>query len=226
VNRSQAALLLGHIAAFDRRTVGETDARAWAKALDDIPLDDDAYDAVARFFGTAPQQRDAQRWIQPHHVRTIRADIRAARINAANLFHNPTPDESPIDFVERRRRQLAAAADGHIPPATVRQALEGGPHPAVRAAIAGAVKLVPPLPTGQPPPYVPEMARRQLGQAVPGFANRRERFPELGVVCPKADCRAWAGKPCKRPSGKPLLENTHEARKVAWRERQVAPDAG
>ena len=39
---SEAAQLLGHCAAFDNRTVGKVDARAWAAALHDLPFDEDA----------------------------------------------------------------------------------------------------------------------------------------------------------------------------------------
>lgn len=224
--RSEAATLLAHIAAFDRRTVGETDARAWASALHDLPLDQDTLDAVAQFFGDPQRDPEKQRWIQPHHVRTIRAGIRADRIDAAHLLHEPHPDETPIDFIARRRAQLAAAADGHIPPATIRHALEGGPHPRVLAAIEGAVRTVPPLPSEHPPPYVPSMARNAIAQAVPRFADRYERTPELAVACPNPNCRAAPRKPCRRPSGKELRDHTHGARQDAWAQQAGASDAG
>lgn len=214
---SEAAKLLGHIAAFDRRTVGEVDARAWAAALHDVPCDNDALAAVARFFGTAPKDPTARRWIEPHHVRSVRAAIRAERIDAANLVHEPLPEETPNEFIARRRAQLAAAGDGQIPPQPIRYALEGGPHPRVLEALKGAVHIVPPLPDpNSAPPYVPEMARRRLAAAVPRYADRYVRWPELTVPCPRPECRAKERDACKRPSGKPLREGTHPARRAAW----------
>jgi hypothetical protein len=215
-------MLLGHIAAFDRRTIGEVDARAWAAALNDIPLDPDTLDAVARFFGTAPKDGESQRWIQPHHVRTIRAGIRADRIAAAHLLHEAAPDETPAQFIAHRRQQLAAAGDGHIPPATIRQALTGPPHPSV----AGAVRAVPPLPSDQPPPYVPAMARDALVEAVPGFARDGHKHPELAVACPKESCRAQPWKPCKRPAGKGQRGTAHGSRQDAWAAGKAQSDAG
>jgi hypothetical protein len=221
---SEAATLLAHIAAFDRRTVGKTDARAWARALHDIPLDDDALDAVAQFFGDPQRDPEAQRWIQPHHVRTIRAAIRADRIDAANLFHEPHPDETTGDFIRRRRAQLAAAGDGHIPPTSIGHALAGGPHPNVAKAIEGAVRTVPPLPV-ENPPYVPSMARQAIADAVPRWGDRYLRWPELAIACPNPTCRALPRRPCRRPSGKELREHTHPARREAWTARPEAPDA-
>ncbi|MFJ6215100.1 hypothetical protein ACIQGZ_17450 [Streptomyces sp. NPDC092296] len=216
MNPSEAATLLGHIAAFDRRTVGEVDARAWAAALHDLPLDRDALDAVARFFGTPPKDPGGRRWIEPHHVRTMRTAIRAERIDAANLVHEPHPDETTSEFLTRRRAQLAAAGDGRIPPRPIRHALEGDPHPRVLKAIEGVIRIVPPLPSEQPPPYVPEMARRTLAESVPRYADRYLRWPELAVACPRPECRAKERNACRRPSGKPLREGTHPARRAAW----------
>lgn len=223
---SEAAMLLGHIAAFDRRTIGEVDARAWSAALNDIPLDPDALNAVARFFGTAPKDGESQRWIQPHHVRTIRAGIRAERIDAAHLLHEAKPGETTAEFIATKRQQLAAAGDGHIPPATIRQALTGPPHPAVARVIAGAVHQVPPLPSDHPPPYVPAMARDALVEAVPGFARDGHKHPELAVACPKESCRALPWKPCKRPAGKGQRATTHGSRQEAWVAARAQSDAG
>ncbi|MFK0297225.1 hypothetical protein ACIQU6_43090, partial [Streptomyces sp. NPDC090442] len=44
---ADAAELLSLCAAFDRRTIGEADAHAWARALHDVPLDEDTRTAVA-----------------------------------------------------------------------------------------------------------------------------------------------------------------------------------
>lgn len=213
---SEAAKLLAAVAAFDKRTIGEVDARAWAAALHDIPLDDDAFTAVARYFGTPPKDGEARRWLEPHHVKTMRRKIREERIEAANAFYDGNPDESPEDFVTRRRRQLQAAADGRLDPQPVRYALEGPPHPSVARAITGVGRAVPQLPSPHPPPYVPEMARKAIAAANPGFAERHERFPELALPCPNDQCRARERKRCTTPSGKEMREQTHPTRRDAW----------
>ena len=65
-----AARLLAACAAFDNRQPSEMAKRAWATALNDVPLDQDCFDAVAAFYGTPPQDPNQRLWIQPHNVRT------------------------------------------------------------------------------------------------------------------------------------------------------------
>ena len=55
MNPTEAAELLGHAAAFDNRNPSAAAAVAWASALHDIPLDNDAKAAVAAYYTTAPQ---------------------------------------------------------------------------------------------------------------------------------------------------------------------------
>ena len=212
---SEAAKLLGHIAAFDKRTVGEVDARAWAAALWDVPLDNDAFAAVARYFGTAPKDPEARRWLEPFHVRSLRSKIREQRIEEANALYPGNPDETSSQFLARRRAQLRQAADGQLPPQP-RQALDGPPHPSVARALSGVGRTVPPLDPNDAPPYVPEMARKALAAAVPRFGDRYERLPELAVACPVQACRALAKKPCRSPSGRELREGTHQSRRETW----------
>lgn len=213
---SEAAKLLAAVAAFDKRTIGEVDARAWAAALNDVPLDADAYGAVARYFGTPPKDGEARRWLEPHHVKTMRRKIREERIEAANAFYDGNPEETPLDFVARRRQQLQAAGDGRLEPQPVRYALDGPPHPSVAAVIGGAIRTVPPLESPHPPPYVPEMARKAIAAANPGFGERYERFPELMLACPNKQCRARERKRCTTPSGREMREQTHPTRRDAW----------
>ncbi|MFE7017640.1 hypothetical protein ACFVAQ_45525, partial [Streptomyces sp. NPDC057651] len=94
---ADAAELLTLAAAFDRRTVGEADARAWAAALNSTPLDADTREAVARHYA------DTDKWLTPAHVRQQRAKIRAERIEQANVFDDGRPDETPAQFLARRR---------------------------------------------------------------------------------------------------------------------------
>ncbi|TFV32274.1 hypothetical protein E4K10_18075 [Streptomyces sp. T1317-0309] len=133
---ADATELLALAAAFDRRTVGEADARAWAAALHAIPLDNDTREAVARHYS------ESSDWITPAHVRQQRQKIRNDRIATANVLDDGRPDETPAEFLARRRAALRAIGDGHMPAQTISQvlshsgghgplALTGGPAPSV-----------------------------------------------------------------------------------------------
>ncbi|OLZ72535.1 hypothetical protein AVW11_03845 [Streptomyces amritsarensis] len=195
MNRSEAALLLGHCAAFDNRTVGKADATAWAAALGDIPYDDDARNAVARFYGTAPRKEGEKLWIQPHHVRAVRRTIRSERLE--NFLYEPAGDETPAQYLLRLRDQQDAIASGRVPQ-PARQAIKGGPHLSVLLAIEGA-----------------RIGNPDEDQAVAAV----RRAGPLGIVCPQ--CDAAIGRPCrmaggteKQPLGKPR-KNPHPDRIAA-----------
>ncbi|MGW4602709.1 hypothetical protein ACWENS_05465 [Streptomyces sp. NPDC004532] len=136
MNAADAAELLTLAAAFDRRTIGEADARAWAAALNAIPLDDDTRAAVARHYA------ESSDWITPAHVVQQRRKLRAVRIETANVLDDGRPDETPAEFLARRRATLRAIGDGHMSPQSISQALAhsgghspraltGGPSPEV-----------------------------------------------------------------------------------------------
>jgi hypothetical protein len=188
---SEAAALLGHIAAYDRRTVGETDARAWAAALHDLPLDQDTLNAVARFYGQPGDDR--QRWIQPHNVRTLRTAIRGERIPHGVLAYPADGhDETGTEYARNRRAQLSAIADGTTRPQLV-AVTDGGPHPDVDRVISA---------TGA----IPDDARRLLAAALPGRAAREQarrngQVDLLAVPC--SWCQAPAGEQCRRRTRAP-----------------------
>lgn len=199
---SEAAQLLGHCAAFDNRTVGKVDARAWAAALHDLPFDEDAVAAVAAFYGTPPKDPAQKLWIQPHNVRTLRSKIRNKRLE--NFQYEPIGDESVGEYLTRYRGQVQAIASGAVPPPTGRLALEGGPSKQ----------------------FVAELEARgwEVGRPVDDsdtaaeLADSVRRSGPLGIACPIEACRAAIGKPCKTPGatdkhplGKPRL-NPHSAR--------------
>lgn len=75
MNASEAAIALGLCAAYDRRTVGEADARAWSEALPDIRLEDAKTAIVAHY-------RESREWIMPaditRHVKNLRLSRQAA----------------------------------------------------------------------------------------------------------------------------------------------------
>lgn len=183
MNRSEAAMLLGHCAAFDNRTVGKADATAWASALHDLPYDDDTLAAVARFYSTPPKDPNQKLWIQPHNVRTNRKTIRSERVEGFQ-YEPPDTDETPGEFLTRYRGQLQAVAAGHVPAPSGRLALEGGPHQR----------------------FVNELEARgyTVGRDVPDTDEQAvidtvRRAGPLGVQCPA--CGAVVGRPCKTPGG-------------------------
>jgi hypothetical protein len=199
MNPREAAELLGHCAMFDNRKPSQGAAIAWAAALQDVPLDDDAKAAVAVYYTTAPKDPDAKLWILPHHVKTLRSKIRSKRLE--NFQYEPVPDETVGEFMVRYRGQVQAIASGRVPAPSGRLALEGGPSKR----------------------FMEELEARgwQGFQTVPdsdeeAVADTVRRAGPLGVPCPA--CHAAIGRPCKTPGGTdkhPLgkpRSNPHSAR--------------
>ncbi|MFF3928191.1 zinc finger domain-containing protein [Streptomyces hirsutus] len=203
MNRKEAAELLGHCTAFDNRQPSAAAATAWASALHDVPLDDDAKNAVAAYYTTPPQNPNERLWILPHHVRTLRTKIRNARLE--NFQYEPLPDETTAEYLARYRGQVKAIASGRIAAPSGRLALEGGPSKE----------------------FVAELEARgwEGNRAVPGEEDDEpaaelietvQRSGPLGIECPM--CAAAIGFPCKGskatakyPLGKPLTK-PHTAR--------------
>ena len=69
---SEAAMVLGTAVLYDRRTVGQADAEAWAAALGDLPLED-CKQAVIRHYSSSAD------WLMPAHVKDGVRKIRAQR---------------------------------------------------------------------------------------------------------------------------------------------------
>lgn len=202
--KKEAAILLGHAAAFDNRQPSEAAAEAWAAALHDIPLDADAKAAVAAYYTTPPQNPNERLWILPHHIRTLRSKIRSKRLE--NFQYEPLPDETVGEFMARYRGQVQAIASGRAPAPVGRLALEGGPKRE----------------------FMEELEARgwEGNRTVPDSdeeaeADTTRRAGPLGVECPA--CHAAIGRPCKspgasekRPLGKPRPK-PHSARLRAAR---------
>lgn len=212
MNQKEAAELLGHCSGFDNRKPSVVAAIAWAAALNDVPLDDDARAAVAIYYTTPPQDPEARLWILPHHVRSLRTKIRSKRLE--NFQYEPIGDESVPEYLARLRGQVEAIASGRTASPTDRLALEGGPHPT----------------------FVKELEDRgySVGRDVPDsdeetLADQVRRAGPLGVECPT--CKAAIGRPCKTPGGtekqplgKPRV-NPHSARlRVARGQPDVTPE--
>lgn len=114
---AEAARLLAAASAFDNRDPNsEAAAKAWAFALADIPLDDDAFAAVARFYSQPEPNGEVggRRWIEPHQFRAVRKKIRAARSSTGVLIDDGIPDETAAQFLARRRAAERAHGDGDM----------------------------------------------------------------------------------------------------------------
>lgn len=200
MNAAEAAELLAHAAAFDHRQPAESETRAWAEALADIPLSD-ALETVAAWYA---RTRDR---LMPSDVRAAVRARRTDRINRAQL--DPPAGVDPDDTETYRRWMLAAlraTADGQPMPARPAALPAGGPatpdesrrgREALQAALdaTAAARDIPaaPTPTGYerrrgPRPARTGEASRRLAQA-----QRAEHRP---VTDGRTDAdRARAGKP-------------------------------
>lgn len=182
MNADEAAELLAHASGFDNRQPSLAAAMAWASALHDIPLDQDAKAAVAIYYTTPPQNPNERLWILPHHVRTLRTKLRNERL--ANFQYEPVGDETVDEYLARLRGQVKAIASGRIPAPAGRLALEGGPH-------RGVVREIEAHGIGRMPDERTEVEAELLDTV--------RRSGPLGVECPT--CQAAIGKPCKTPGG-------------------------
>jgi hypothetical protein len=216
VNPSEAAQLLAHCAAFDNRTVGKADSRAWAAALHDVPLDQDALAAVARFYGTPADKPGERLWIQPHNVRAHRLAIRKERLGETLPAYEPPAElETGAEFIRRRRAQLDAVAAGLMPTTPVGE-LTGGPAPEVARRLAELGRIGRPVADVTPEELAAEIAIEEGETPVSEEVAEARRPGPLGVECP--NCHAPIGRPCKvgvpgdmrRPR---VLKNPHAARR-------------
>lgn len=204
MNPREAAELLGHCAMFDNRKPSQGAAVAWASALHDIPLDADAKAAVSVYYTTPPKDPEARLWIMPHHIRSLRAKIRSARL--VNFQYEPVGDETVDEYLIRLRGQTQAIASGRVAAPSGRLALEGGPPKGFMEALEAR--------GWEGNPRVADTDEEQLADAV-------RRVGPLGVECPA--CHAAIGRPCKSPGGsdkQPLgkpRSNPHSARLRAAR---------
>lgn len=203
----EAGKLLATAAAFDNRRPSKAANHAWAAALHDLPADPDCFAAVARFY-TEPARGDdpdGRRWIEPHHVRYYRTKIRSERIpDGAFTYPALDRDETGAEFVQRRRAQIQAIADGRIEAESI-QAIKGGPHPSVADTVSQIGRI-------------PEHLRAELAAA--GIGAKRGQWPELAIPCPLHSCRAEASNPCRTSKGKRMQQGTHPSRRDAWEKAQ------
>lgn len=109
---AEAARLLTLAAAYDRRTIGEADATAWADALHGLRAADCA-EAIRRHY------RDSRDWIMPADIRHTVRKLRADRIRAVPTTALEPADVDPNDieaYQEARLTLIRSIADGNPPP--------------------------------------------------------------------------------------------------------------
>lgn len=199
MNPDEAADLLGHCAAFDNRKPSFALTNAWTAALHDVPLDQDAKDAVAAYYSTPPKDPDQRLWILPHHVRILRSKLRSARLE--NFQYVPIAGETPREYLARYRGQVEAIASGRVAPSSGRLALEGGPSASFMRQLGDRGWV----------------GNRTVADSdEESLADTVRRSGPLGVKCPA--CSAEIGHPCKSgrvtskfPLGKPM-PRPHAAR--------------
>ncbi|NGO73468.1 zinc finger domain-containing protein [Streptomyces boncukensis] len=212
MNADEAAELLAHCSGFDNRQPSLAAAIAWASALLDIPLDEDAKNAVAAYYTTPPQNPSERLWILPHHVRSLRTKIRNARLE--NFRYEPLSDETTSEYLARYRGQVHVVASGRVAPPTGNLQLTGGPS---RQFTQGL-----------------EDRGWSVGREVPdtdaeAVADSVRRAGPLGVVCPT--CTAPVGHGCrtpggsdKQPLGKPRKHPHSARRRAAKGEPELTPE--
>ncbi|RSS59553.1 hypothetical protein [Streptomyces sp. WAC01280] len=209
---ADAADLLTLAAAFDRRTVGEADARAWAAALHSIPLDDDARAAVARHYG------ETDKWLTPAHVRQQRARIRAERVNTATVVYDGIPGETGAESIARRRRILESIADGRMTPPSARRALGFSEDRPMLALPAGATREERDQFAADRLAALGAYVPRDVEEALGDHRPRRRKLAEenrpdpLAVACPYEHCRADVRTPCKNGDRRRTERAPHPSR--------------
>jgi hypothetical protein len=118
---AQAAELLAIAATFDRRTVGDFEARAWAKALTGLRLADCA-EAIQNHYTNSTD------WLMPAHVRAEVKRIRAERVRSVPSSALEPADVDPNDIEAYQAARLEL----------VRRIADGEPLPE-RPALAASV---------------------------------------------------------------------------------------
>lgn len=221
MNKAETAQLLTLLAAFDQRTLDQTDVEAWHMALKDVPLDESTKDAVAAFYGDSGGEE--RRFMQPHNLRTGRKRLRADRLE--KITPRPAPNAvEGVSSPEEERAVIRAIGDGVISSqadAEAYTAWGGSLHVAYLREDLPALERMPRLaltarPVKEliagvfPAPEGLKEARRALSE--PRAEASGPPMPTMSVPCPWAACRAPAGMPCLNGAGDPIPP--HPARRA------------
>jgi hypothetical protein len=109
-DQATAGRVLAVCAAFDQRRVGDIDAYAWSKALDDPLTYEDARDAVIEFYNEVADRR-----IMPADINKRVKDKRTQRTR--DVVPPPPPselDDEPRAVIAWQRAYIRAIGDGLI----------------------------------------------------------------------------------------------------------------
>lgn len=110
MNRTETAMLLTLCAAFDARTIGEADVKAWADVLASVPFVD-AEQAVKNHYGSTDD------FIKPSHIKAEVKRIRRDRLDHADASFVPSPVEESFEEYQRALLEhRRAIGDGAEPP--------------------------------------------------------------------------------------------------------------
>ena len=113
------ARVLAKAAAYDQRTIGETDVRAWHEAIGDLDFAD-AHAAVTRHY------RDHTERIMPAHVRRIVGELKAERRSHSDALALPGRFENDADRADRTARGMVQIRQVFDEIAAVRARRSGG----------------------------------------------------------------------------------------------------
>lgn len=98
--------LLGLMASYDRRTLGDSDGEAWEAAIGDLTFADSRLAVIAHY-------RESREWIMPSDVRHGVKAIRQARLDAAGDIAIPEHlADRPIEARDWLQNARNAVADG------------------------------------------------------------------------------------------------------------------
>ncbi|MEO3860921.1 hypothetical protein [Acrocarpospora sp. B8E8] len=129
MTRDQIIDILTCAAAYDRRTIGETDIAAWRLAIGDLPFAD-AQTAVVEHY------TDSTDWLMPAHIRTrvkrtreLRLAARPIPAPAPELTHDQAAYQQQFNAIVKRladgmdpQRAIPAPGHGSAPTSTYIQA--------------------------------------------------------------------------------------------------------
>lgn len=172
MNNREAVMLVRYVRALcPSQKIDEFTPDAWSDVLAGYELDDCRAACVAL--------AARQPFIAPAEIITEVRKARRARLE--NFVYEPDGLETPEEYLDNYRRQIATVASGAVPAPTERPALTGGPHKSVEKHLAG------------------------IGQ-LPADEPRPPRYGPLGVRC--INCHAPIGRACRTPHGKERRPHT------------------
>ena len=151
---SEAAAILTKASSFDKRTVGEADAIAWAEALGDIRPQDAIAAVVAHF-------TESSEWLTPSHITKLVRQARRTRIGDTTMI---VPPHELGDYPERENAWRRA----------LREALGDGADHAQAIAAANASQGIDDEPLAiEPPEHLRQQVKDQMREVAEKIARTK-----------------------------------------------------